>query len=104
MDSRQRMDSKKNWEWVTEHMPKVAAQITELRQAGLGRHVDRCWREGVINGQPDWFFAREGPICLGTPFGPRPADSIIEASERRAFAAHQVVLQLALVLGGEHAR
>lgn len=47
-------------------MPGVAQQITERRKQYGDAHVDLCWRKGVIEGEPGWFFAREGALAVGT--------------------------------------
>jgi hypothetical protein len=59
--------SKLDWSWMTQHMPKVVAMLQEKRAAGLGKHLNLCWRMGVVQRQPGWFFAAEGAVTLGTP-------------------------------------
>lgn len=48
-------------------MPQVAQQMAERRQALGTAWVNTCWRRGVVNGEPGWFFAAEGPLTLGAP-------------------------------------
>lgn len=59
---------KRDWSWIKQFMPGVVALLAEYREFGEGLHLDECWRRGVLLCQPGWFFAREGPIALGTPF------------------------------------
>jgi hypothetical protein len=62
------MDKKVNrWAWLPGLMPGVARRMAELRRKHGDAFVDECWRRGVVKGEPDWFFAREGPIAIGTP-------------------------------------
>lgn len=56
------------WDWLRDHMPQVAALMREKRQAWGDAHVNECWRRGVVGGEAGWFYAREGPLALGTPF------------------------------------
>lgn len=61
------MDRKKDWKWLPAHMPGVARLVAEKRKALGDAHVDECWRRGVMQCEPGWFFAREGPLTVGTP-------------------------------------
>lgn len=64
------MDSgaKRDWSWLPQHMPGVARLIRE-KKAKLGdAHVNLCWRHGVVNGEPGWFYAAEGALAVGTPW------------------------------------
>lgn len=88
------MKDKKDWSWVRQHMPRVAEEIDQLRALGLGSYVDQCWAHGVLKGEPGWFYAREGPIALGTPFEPREPDSITGKLERSLYFKSGFVLQL----------
>jgi len=49
-------------------MPGVSAQMAEARKRWGAEHVARCWKLGVVQGLPGFFFAREGPIAVGTPW------------------------------------
>jgi len=49
-------------------MPTVARLMAEKRRTLGAAHVAECWKRGVTLGQPGWFFAREGPLAVGTPF------------------------------------
>lgn len=73
-------------------MPELVREIAEWRAAGLGAHVDLCWRRGVLLGEPGWFYAREGTVSLGTPF---ERDSPVMANAARAtFKVQGYLLQL----------
>jgi hypothetical protein len=54
--------------WVKDTMPGVAKLIVEKRALWGDAHVNECWRRGVVERQPGWFFAREGAVALGTPW------------------------------------
>ena len=56
------------WEWLPRAMPGVARLIAERRRSLGDVHVNECWRRGVVQGEPGWFFAREGPLAVGTPW------------------------------------
>lgn len=52
---------------IRQAMPKVAALVAEKRKAWGDAHVTLCQVNGLA-GRPGWFFAREGPIAVGTPW------------------------------------
>lgn len=89
--------SKRNWAFVKEHMPRTVAMLKEYRELGEGAHVDECWQQGVLNGLPNWFFAKEGPLTLGTPFDPLPPTSTRGALEQCELARTGTLLLLAPV-------
>lgn len=61
-------DQKKpDWSWLPKEMPRVSAMVKERRVQFGDAHVNECWRRGVVNGEPGWFFAREGALAVGTP-------------------------------------
>lgn len=63
------MDTSKNrWAWLPAQMPGVAKLMAEKRAKLGAAHVGECWRRGVIERQPGWFFAREGALAVGTPW------------------------------------
>lgn len=77
------------WGWLPARMPGVAKLMAEKRTQ-LGReHVSLCWRRGVIELQPGWFFAREGALAVGTPW---------DDAEMANFAAMQVTSTQALLI------
>lgn len=83
------MTGKKNWDWVPEHMPGVAQLMAEKRKIMGNAHVNECWRQGVLNAQPGWFFAREGTVTVGAPW---------DAPELVNFAAASVTSTQALLI------
>lgn len=54
------------WAFMAEHMPKCVQLIKEAR-AKDGAHLDLCWRRGVVDLQPGWFWAYEGGVSVGVP-------------------------------------
>jgi hypothetical protein len=68
---RGQMDKQKEpgkWAWVPALMPGVTRLMAEKRRDLGPVHVRECWRRGVELGEPGWFFAREGPLAIGTPW------------------------------------
>ena len=51
--------------WLPAAMPGVAKMVKERRERQGAAHVDECFRRGVVEGEPGWFFAREGTISIG---------------------------------------
>jgi hypothetical protein len=84
--------SKKDWSWVKEHMPELVRELAEWRADGMGAHIDLCWRHGVLLGEPDWFYAREGPLSLGTPF--RTVGPVATNMRRHSMKVHGYSLLL----------
>lgn len=82
-------DQGKNWSWLPAQMPGVARQIAEHRTKFGSDHVNLCWRRGVVEKQPGWFFAREGALAVGTPW---------DDPELANFAAAQVTATQSLVM------
>lgn len=78
----------KRWQWVPEAMPGVARLMAERRRAYGQAHVAECWRRGMA-GEPGWFFAREGPVAIGTPW---------DSPELANFAALTITSTQALVV------
>ena len=89
------MDRKKDWSWFRQHMPQTAAMLAEYREGGEGAHIDECWQRGVLGGEPNWFYAREGPIALGTPFDQGAPGSVHGEMEQWVFARTGASLCLA---------
>ena len=87
------MDKRKDsgkFGWLPSAMPGVARLVAEKRRLLGDAHVAECWRRGVVELEPGWFFAREGAIAIGTPWGDDPALA--------NFAALQVTSTQALVV------
>lgn len=64
-------------------MPKVVAMLEERRRSGMGEHINLCWRRGVLQREPGWFFAAEGAITVGMPDGWVAADAAITAMRQQ---------------------
>lgn len=71
--------ARNRWAWLPEHMPGVARLIAERRAQFGAAHVAACWDAGVIQRKPGWFFAREGAIAVGTPWGDPVMDNFAAA-------------------------
>ena len=91
MDKEQKgSDPKKRFDWLPVEMPGVAKLVKEKR-AQLGEaFVNECWKRGVLQREPGWFFAREGALAEGTPWD--AADAVMAN-----FAALQVTSTQALL-------
>lgn len=61
------------WAWLPDMMPGVAKRLAELRAKHGAEHVNACWQRGVVEQRPDFFFAREGALAVGTP----PTDPVL---------------------------
>lgn len=59
---------KQDWSWLPSQMPGVARLIRDKRATLGDQHVNLCWKRGVVEKQPGWFFAREGALAVGTPW------------------------------------
>lgn len=57
------------WSWLPAMMPGVQRLMAEKRAAMGAPHVAECWRRGVMLREAGWFYAREGAIAIGTPWG-----------------------------------
>jgi hypothetical protein len=63
------------------------------RRVSLGdAWVNECWRRGVLLGEPEWFFAGEGSIMVGTMW---------DNPELLAFARMRVTATQALLITRE---
>lgn len=89
-----------NWAWLPAVMPGVARLIAEKRRALGHAHVNECWKRGVGNLEPGWFFAREGAVWVGVP----PTEPDFATFVAQQFTATQAVLYLRLpeVADGTH--
>lgn len=65
MDKQQQKARK--FDWLPAEMPGITAMVKARRVKDGDAHVAECWRRGVLGGEPGWFFAREGPLAIGTP-------------------------------------
>jgi hypothetical protein len=61
------------WDWLPAAMPGIAGLMADMRRRHGDAFVNSCWQKGVVERQPRFFFAREGPLAVGTPW-PEIAD------------------------------
>lgn len=57
------------YHWLPEAMPRVAEKMRRMRAEMGNAHVNECFKRGVLKGEPGWFYAREGSLAVGTPWG-----------------------------------
>lgn len=62
------MDKKQSWSWLPDQMPGVAKLMATQRAKHGAEHLAECWRRGVLQLEPGWFYAREGALAVGTPW------------------------------------
>jgi hypothetical protein len=67
---------KDRWGWLPAAMPKVAELIGRHRQAMGKEHVAECWDRAMRQGEPGWFYARQGQLAVGVPW-PAIADAVM---------------------------
>jgi hypothetical protein len=53
------------WQWLPEQMPGITKLMREKRRQLGDAWVNECWKHGVRNGEPGWFFAAEGSLMVG---------------------------------------
>lgn len=85
MDRKESKPSK--WGWLPAMMPGVVRLMSERRRALGDAHVNECWERGVVQLEPGWFYAREGPLAVGTPWaepGQAPRDDIPQYTKTQA--------------------
>jgi hypothetical protein len=61
--------AKNRWSWLPAMMPGVQRLLADKKGRDGAAHVAECWKRGVIQREPGWFYAREGAIAVGTPWG-----------------------------------
>jgi hypothetical protein len=81
-------------------MPGVMKMVGEKRREFGDQHVNLCWKRGVVELEPGWFFAREGALWVGTP----PTDPKEAAFCAHQFTATQVLLYLRTPDGADQGR
>jgi hypothetical protein len=89
-----KMDKKlesNRWSWLPQQMPGVAKLMAEKRRTMGNEHVALCWRRGVVEQQPGWFYASEGALAVGTPWA---GDPLITQYLEARFTPTQVLLVL----------
>lgn len=57
-----------DWAWLPARMPRVADMIRRKRAEVGPEHLNECWRRGVVEREPRWFFAWEAGLGVGTPW------------------------------------
>lgn len=85
-------EQKKDWSWLPKAMPGVTKLMAEKRQKLGDAHVRECWRRGVVLGEPDSFFAREGALAIGTPFA---ADPVLAGWQSQAIGSGAALVLMA---------
>lgn len=58
---------RKDWSWLPKAIPAVSKLIAEKKSKHGAKWVGECWRRGVVQGEPGYFWAAEGVLCVGTP-------------------------------------
>lgn len=84
-------DEKRDWSWLPAHMPGVRKLMAERRRTMGDAHVNLCWRRGVLEAAPGWFFAREGSLAVGVPW---VGDPVLDQYTRGELPAGSVFLAL----------
>lgn len=69
----------------------MARLVTQRRRELGDAHVSECWRRGVIEREPGWFFAREGALAVGTPWD---GDPVLANFAAASVSATQALLVL----------
>lgn len=62
----------RSWGWLPAQMPGVAKLLAEKRATLGSEWVNTCWKRGVLQQEPGWFFASEGALAVGTPWADDP--------------------------------
>lgn len=78
----------KRFDWLPVEMPKVARLVKEKRALYGDAHVNECWKRGVLQREPGWFFAREGALAVGAPWD----DPVMANFAAQAVTSSQAVL------------
>jgi hypothetical protein len=84
-----REKEKADWSWLPQRMPGVARLIAEKRKQLGAEWVNTCWRRGVVEREPGWFYAAEGALAVGTPW---PDDQVIADLLAARITATQALL------------
>jgi hypothetical protein len=66
MDKEKGKAEKARWDWLPARMPGVVKLMADQRAEVGAAWVNECWRRGVLEGQPGWFWASEGALSVGT--------------------------------------
>ncbi len=64
--------ARRDWRWLPAQMPGVARLMKEKRRELGEEWVNACWKRGVVQMQPGWFYAAEGALAVGTAWADEP--------------------------------
>jgi hypothetical protein len=68
VDNMDKSSDANKWSWLPARMPRVA-DLIRAKRAELGKEfVDECWKRGVVQREPGWFFAWEAGLGVGAPW------------------------------------
>lgn len=67
MEEKQEEPKKNRWDWLPEFMPGVVAVLADKRAEVGADWVNTCWKHGVVDREPGWFFAAQGALTVGVP-------------------------------------
>jgi hypothetical protein len=93
VDTAEAGKGRKPFAWLAEAMPQLPGRVRELRAEYGDRHVNECWRRGVVGGETGWFFARQGVVTIGAPFVGDPVLSDFAAQHLQADQCLVVIRQ-----------
>jgi hypothetical protein len=99
MDKKRLNIDPKQYQVLVPLMPGLGALIQEKRELYGAKWVAECWRMGVLEGEPGWFFARQGSVSVGTP--PSVDEGLLVLAFSEAFAT-QVFLYMLAPKDGPH--
>lgn len=89
MDIMDKQKSNGRFDWLPAAMPGVARLMRDKRREHGDAHVNLCWKRGVVELQPGWFYAREGALAVGAPF---PGDEFDVLRQAQAASGGALVL------------
>lgn len=72
---------KRDWGWMKAQAPELSAVIADLRREFGLDWVNACWHSAIVKGEGGWFFAKTGPIAVGTSW-PDMFDDLLRYEER----------------------
>jgi hypothetical protein len=89
MDREKRKAGK--FDWLPAQMPGVARVLADKRRELGAEWVNECWKRGVVQREPGWFFAGEGALMVGTLW--EDAQAIVFAAGKMPADAAVVILK-----------
>lgn len=93
-----RTESKMDWSWVKLFMPGVTRLMGEKRAEFGPEWIGQCWRAGVIEQKPGWFFAAEGALTIGMPWD----DEVIDMYVKTRWTNSQAIVVLRMPQNGQN--